>query len=414
MRNSAGAVIPMQLNTTKLKCVWPGTPDFEAVFSATAFTPFSEDVLRFLQGLSACLLRAPAAKPYPDLITFAFWCRKASLLALKAEYASAHPRLGRGVVFHIAPANVPLNFAYSLAVGLLAGNANIVRLPTREFPQVQILCAALGELLAQAEFSALAHHVVLLRYDHDEALTAYFSHHADVRVIWGGDGTIQEIRRAPLSARAFDLTFADRYSLCAIQADEYLKEEDPERVAQGFYNDTYLFDQNACTSPHLIVWLGGDEQITAAKQRFWGTLHKIVKEKYVLQPVWAVDKYVAACESALKQVQARQVAMPDNLIVRVALDSLPENVDECRGRAGFFLEYSARALDEIARIANRKYQTLSYFGFTANTLREFMENNLPSGIDRIVPIGQTTAFELVWDGYDLIATLSRVCRILAS
>ena len=39
---------------------------------------------------------------------------------LKKEYKKDESlRLGRGIIFHIAPSNVPINFAYSLVAGLL-------------------------------------------------------------------------------------------------------------------------------------------------------------------------------------------------------------------------------------------------------------------------------------------------------
>ena len=56
------------------------------------------------------------------------------------KYYSKNILLGRGNIFHIAPSNVPMNFAYSLAFGLLSGNNNIVRIPSRNFFQVDILC----------------------------------------------------------------------------------------------------------------------------------------------------------------------------------------------------------------------------------------------------------------------------------
>ena len=402
----------MSVNLDKINYIYPKTPNFEVVFSAKAFSPFSDEVMHFLQSLSSKLLQPDDTKVYPDVATFAFWCRKAALLAMKAQHQSKELRLGRGIVFHITPSNVPVNFAYSLVVGLLAGNANIVRVPTIKFPQVEIICSAIRELLENDEYSSLVSRIVLLRYERDDDLTAYFSQNADVRIIWGGDNAISEIRRAPLPPRSFDLTFADRYSLCTINADEYIKEKAPERVALGFYNDTYLFDQNACTAPHLIVWLGNTDNIVTAKERFWGELHKIVKEKYVLQPILAVDKYTAVCDLAIKQGNSQRENMPDNLIVRVTIDGLSQNIDEYRGTAGYFIEFTASSLDEIAKIINRKYQTLSYFGFHSNTLREFISNNRPCGIDRIVPIGKTTDFSLVWDGYDLISTLSRVCSVV--
>ena len=56
---------------------------------------------------------------------------------------------------------------------------------------------------------------------------------------------------------------------------------------------------------------------------------------------------------------------------------------------------------------NRKFQTLAYYGMEPSVLKKFIETHRPCGIDRIVPIGRTLDFSLVWDGYDLIGMLSR-------
>lgn len=101
----------------------------------------------------------------------------------------------------------------------------------------------------------------------------------DVRVIWGGDATIKEIRRAALLPRATEITFADRYSLAVIDADYYLEYGEYERVAQDFYNDTYLSDQNACTSPRVIIWYGNNKE--KAKEKFWDELETLVEKSII-------------------------------------------------------------------------------------------------------------------------------------
>ena len=40
------------------------------------------------------------------------------------------------------------------------------------------------------------------------------------------------------------------------QIISYLTIEDKCRVAEDFYDDTFLTDQNACTSPRIVVWIG--------------------------------------------------------------------------------------------------------------------------------------------------------------
>jgi hypothetical protein len=404
---SGGVVIRMVQDLSEVEYCVPDNPDFQSIFGAKGYTPFCDEVTAFLDALSACLMRDEQARNFPDVVSFAFWCRAGALRAMKASYSDHELRLGRGIVFHVAPSNVPMNFAYSLVVGLLAGNVNIVRVPSRDFPQIQIICSTIRALLGQEKFRQLLNHIVLVRYEKNDAITDFFSEHCDVRVIWGGDQTINNIRRSPLPPRSFDLTFADRYSLCVINADVYPGKDDPAQIARDFYNDTYLFDQNACTSPHMVVWVGSARNVEKAKKLFWHNLHLIVAEKYKLQPVSSVNKLVDAYRFAANSSACHVQKMEDNLIVRVQLEHLIDGLEDARSMCGYFYEYTADTLNEIAVLINRKFQTLVYYGMDLDVMRQFIEQCRPTGIDRIVPIGRTLEFSLVWDGYDLIYQLSR-------
>ena len=364
---------------------------------------FSAEAYNFLSALSTRILADAEAKSYPDVVTLGFWCRPASLRHMAAQYESETNRLGRGITFHIAPSNVAVNFAYSCLAAFLAGNANIVRLPSKDFPQVQILCRLFSETLV--EFSALAPYFLFVRYGHEQEVTGRYSAMCQTRIIWGGDRTIGEVRRAPLPPRANEITFADRYSLSVIDADAYLAAEDKRRIAQAFYNDTYLSDQNACTAPHFIVWMG--RNVTEAQRVFWAELHGFVRTRYTLQAVQAVDKLTQLYRLGA-QFDARQIEMPDQLITRVRVDALHEDLPVYRAGSGFFIEYEARTFAEIHPLCGRSCQTLSYYGMDKESLLQEVLAMRPAGIDRIVPMGHTMDFALIWDGVDLIRSMSRV------
>ena len=109
-----------------------------------AGVPFDEGRIDFLNQVSKELLGDREAKEYPDVVTFAFWIRRANMERERGEFLSGGElRMGRGVVFHIAPSNVAVNYAYSFAVGFVLGNGGIVRLPSKEFPQVEIINRAI-------------------------------------------------------------------------------------------------------------------------------------------------------------------------------------------------------------------------------------------------------------------------------
>lgn len=371
--------------------------------------PFAPEALDFLSALSAALLKDREAKAYPDVITFAYFCRRANLTRLEEEYAGRlDGRLGRGVVFHIAPSNVPINFAYSLTAALLSGNGSIVKASSREFPQTRIVCRAMEKLLTE-DFAPLAPYVCVVTYPREaQEVTEAFSARCDARVIWGGDETVRRVREAALPPRAVEVAFADRYSLLCIRPEAVtaLSEEALERLAKDFYNDTYLTDQNACTSPRLIYWVGeGDSR--EASERFFRAMGAYARQRYELPAVTAVDKLTAACRAAMKLEGAEIVPDPDNWVTRVRVKALCPELYELRSPGGFFLEYAAPTLDALRDFVTPRVQTLSYLGLSPEELSRFVLENGLTGVDRIVPVGHTMDFSLVWDGYDLIQTLSR-------
>lgn len=375
--------------------------------------PFSDEVLAFFDELSKELMTDAACRRYPDIVTLGFWLRRSSMRGFQKKYQSAHTdmRVGRGVAFHIAPSNVPVNFAYSLFTGLLAGNANIVRVPSKEFPQVGLIAAAVKKVL-QAH-PKLQPYVALVRYERDAQVNALLSALCDVRIVWGGDATIAELRRAELPPRATEITFADRYSLAVIDADAYLEHAEKARIAQDFYNDTYLSDQNACTSPRVVVWHGS--RIGQAKQMFWDELYALVEKKYPLQPVQSVDKLLTAYLAASATDEehfgsVRVLPRWDNLILRVSVEHLTPELMRYRGNSGYFYEYDCQDLMELRDFCNDTHcQTLGYVGATEELL-PLLQSGI-HGLDRIVPVGHTMDFDLMWDGYDLMERLTRTIAV---
>lgn len=397
-------MIPMPQNFNELTYVVGTSETVEQMMRVPAMASFDDKAIAFLNALSVKLLKT--GKEYSDVATFAFWCRKAALMQEKAKYDANELRLGRGVVFHSTPSNVAVNFAFSFAAGLLAGNPNIVRLPAKDFAQVDIICAAMRDTLEQ--MPDMKPYVVMVKFPPVKEIADWFSAICAARVVWGGDATIAEIRKSPLPPRAVEITFADRHSILALNADAVLLAEDIGRLARDFYNDTFFTDQNACTSPRIIVWTGKDKQ--AAKDKFWNAVHALTAEKYTLAPVWAVGKLAALYRAAADR-EVRLEPCADNFIYRVKVESLDDKLPDLKYNSGFFFEYDAENLAEIAPVCTNKCQTMTYYGIGKEEISNFIRSAAPKGIDRAVPMGKSMDFTLVWDGYDLIRELSRIVKV---
>ena len=252
-----------------------------------------------------------------------------------------------------------MNFAYSLVLGLITGNANVVRMPTKEFQQISVIIKAIENTLSSHE--SIRPYITLIRYKRSKEINDYLSSISDARIVWGGDSTIENLRLSPIPPRCREITFADRFSLSLIDADAYLEAENKEHFARDFYNDTYYSDQNACTSPKLVVWTG--KNIEDAKEIFWENLHEVVKNKYEWQPIIGIEKMTRAYEMAAYGENTRIISMGDNLITRIELKDLTSRIFDIRSSAGFFFEYDCKDIMELRELASdKRVQTIGILG----------------------------------------------------
>lgn len=370
--------------------------------------PFDDDIVEFLNALSKMLMRMPKAKAYPDILTLGFWIRKSSVLTLKERFVKENGdiQIGRGTAFHIAPSNVPVNYAYSLVTGLLTGNVNVVRVPSKDFPQVIIINRAIE--CALDKYESIRPYICLVRYGRVQKVNDFLSSLADIRVIWGGDQRIEELRKSPLRPRAGEITFADRYSLAVIDSGIYLAMENKERIAEEFYNDTFLTDQNACTSPRMVVWTGKNKE--KAKQLFWKKEHELVKKKYAFQPVMGINKLTSSYLAAAVLDDVHIEKSEDNYIVRVKVGKLYNHLMDMKDNSGYFFEYDCDDIMELKDFCNNTHcQTIGVCG-NPDMIKPLLISGI-KGVDRVVPIGKTMDFDLVWDGYNLVERMTRTINI---
>ena len=388
----------------RIEILAPSDANLESLVGIAAQGVFVPSVATFVEKLAVAILADSDSRQYPDVIAFALWCRNLEVKELSSP--NSH-RTGRGLVFHITPGNVPINFAYSLITGLVSGNVNIVRLPSKKFEQTGYLVSKINSILNTQVHADVKNRFVLIRYPREKSINDYFSALCDVRIIWGGNQSINEIRASQMPAKSFEITFADRFSFCAINSKEYIESQDKIKIAQGFYNDTYLFDQNACTAPHLITWIGDEKSAHEASEIFWSNLEALTSRRYSIEPIQIMDKLVATARFSAENPGATLVKSPDKKIFIFKLQSMQSNLNNFKAHSGLFYEVNLLKLDEMISFIDNNYQTMTYFGFNISELNDFIENYNLRGIDRIVPIGKSLDFSLTWDGHDLISSLSR-------
>ena len=379
---------------------------------ASPLIPYSYEVIDFLSELSTLLLKDKSNREFADIISFAYWIRKSNLERLSRNLNRDNLRIGRGLTLHIAPNNVPINFAFSFVFGLLAGNANIVRVGESEHIQIKIICKAIKKLFNLRKHKKIADMNRIIRYPRNNLITERLSLNCNARVLWGGNNTILNFKSFKTRPRCIDICFADRYSFCILGADEILKANPKETklLANNFYNDVYLFDQNACSSPHLIIWQGKEKDIREAQKKFWNSIESLIKAKSNFPNIHSIEKYSQLCRSAI-MLDGRLDLVQSDSIYRIKLKNLTKEISNLRGKYGFFIEAVDNNLENLKKIVDESYQTVTYYGIDQYKISKKILSLGLTGIDRIVPIGKALDIGVIWDGYDMIGSLSRIVSI---
>lgn len=369
---------------------------------------FGNEEIRFCEALSRELMKIPGVRAYPELVALAFWLRKGELLKLKESQRGI--RKPRGLAFHIPPANVDTIFLYSWIISVLSGNCNVVRISNRAGRATGLILSALESLFSK-DFEFLAKNNFFVKYSHNDEIMNVLSSLCDLRVVWGGDQTVRSVRKFPVKPRALDVGFADRFSAALIKSESILSasEEVIKGLCSDFYNDAYLFNQKACSSPKVLFWYGEASANAAAKKKFFSILKDVtIDKKFVIDEPFSMYKLKTAFRGAI-----------DEQIIKTTFESAAlvhhdmvwtGSLSKARALefgGGSFCSIDFHDLEQLHNLFGQKDQTLTYFGFKKQDMIILAQSLEGLGIDRIVPVGTALKFNTIWDGLDLFQTFSR-------
>lgn len=380
--------------------------------------PFHSARIEFTAAVSRAIFGHPPARAYPELLAAAFWLRRAEVSRLAQQFSELEVtgslRAPRGLAFHLPPTNVDTMFMYPLIASFLVGNLNVVRVSrTRFSPQVKLLCDVLGGVLAQERFAGFGQELAVISYDHEAEPTAELSREADVRLLWGGDQTVARLRAVPIRPVAHELTFGDRFGFAVLRPDAVLDADTQSRsaLAERLFRDMYWFDQLACASPRLLIWVGAEAKVKEARRVLFEELAQVIATRgYRLTPGPAIARLTFTYQALIDRPVERVDRFGDGLVVL----SLTDLSAFDRSHPGFGLLFEARvdSLSDLVGFVKRKDQTVVAHGFSNTELTAFARSLHGRGVDRIVGFGDALSFGRFWDGYDLIAELTRTIHVV--
>ncbi|WP_143871751.1 acyl-CoA reductase [Catenovulum sediminis] len=368
---------------------------------------WQDEIVDAVNGLSAFILKQPSLKAYPEIIALAFWFRGAHLKQLQQQGLQASDKNGNGKiagkVFHIAPANVDTVFLYSALLSVLCGNQNIVRVSGRSGEVTHILIEII-KLYAESELGkTLARYLSIVEYSAQlNNVTAQLSRWCDLRVVWGGDTTIELI--SAIEPDTKQLSFPDRYSIALLTLPE---SNSIEATAQNFLTDILPFNQQACSSPKAIYWLNVDEN---KQQDFWQSVQQLLPknknqltmsnkvEQHILLQKLAVSHGIELAQHSGKSFAKIQSVGP---LGHCKVKNLTAEMLIEHSGNGLVLEMQIETPQQIEN--NDKLQSLLLDVEVKDV--EVKECALNLG-KRQAQLGKALEFDVYWDGINLIESFT--------
>lgn len=247
--------------------------------------------------------------------------------------------------------------------------------------------------------------------DHDEPSLRDLSAASDVRVVWGGDATVEHFRRFPILVRGRDVVFPDRHSMAILDAASVAALDDAgvESLADRFFDDAFWFDQGACSSPRLLLWRAAEDPDASeqAVQRFRGAVSAAIRRRhYTAEVGMALNKMAFATDVAAR-FDGVQIDSASNEATWVRLGSVADYDRENCGGGLFFEVMSHDLAGDLSTLVGSRDQTVTTFGVGRDELLALAARLNGRGVDRFVPVGRALAFDSTWDGSDLLTEFSR-------
>lgn len=369
---------------------------------------FQPERMTLISRFADQLSRDKRFQDWAAMRAFAFWIRKGAVESMRRRFEGALPEgvvaMGRGLAFHLPPANVDTIFLYSWVCAFLTGNVSMTRLPSAPGPLTEAALRLLIALLAEGGWQD-----VFISYPPSDAVSGALSALSDLRLVWGGDEKAATFARLPVRLDGRTITFPDRYSYSVLDGAHLasLDAAETAALARRLFNDVFVFGQMACSSPHVLHVVGTGEAHASAVRTLLEAVDALARAQDLVDPAVGVEKFTAvsrmAAEGAVDQVE--------RFSVELTAARLSEAARPAVGGGLLGVRYIDRLDDLVVEVEERD-QTLGYEGFSREVMAQFVRAAGRRGLCRVVPIGQALDFDTIWDGADLLRDGVRLVRVL--
>lgn len=383
-------------------------------------------IIEILDGLGKSLVYGSELKGVEGISFLSMWLRKQNLNRTvglnfreigfldgfveveKNHFLKAQPR---GIVCHWIAGNVPILAAFSLFQSVLCKNGNILRVPKTSIETVVSILKRMEGVETEFEGKKFTGKDILKTISvvyfesSDRGLNEQLSMAADCKVAWGGKEAVDSIRNLPQREHCETIVFGPKYSFGVVDR-ETIESGELDNVLRSFVTDIALFDQKACSSPHVLFFEKSRYDIReiagkiADKFRGAGLSESFPGQPDMLKMINRhAEHYMDEKKSILKE---RDWAVLVNQDLRLEEPLQYRNV---------FIKEVGSVLDVVPLIT-RKVQTIGMSIKDKEKESMFADAASYRGAARCVRPGMMNNYENPWDGMLVLSRLVRWASLI--
>ncbi|WP_315115039.1 acyl-CoA reductase [uncultured Clostridium sp.] len=320
----------------------------------------------------------------------------------------------RGIVCHWIAGNIPTLGIYSIFQSIICRNSNIVKIPLKNEDIIIELLKPLKDIKINFEgtqyygLDILINICIINFSSKDMDLNLKMSKIADCRVFWGGEEALRQIRKLPQKTTCKDIIFGPKYSFAAFDK-EVIESNDLEKYLENLTLDIITFNQEACSSPHVLFLEKSLISIEEVSHRLIKAFEKMSK-RYSINHV---DEGIAASiinkrgEYALSL--EKMIHCSKGLEYTILISDEFKLEEPVGGRTIFLKE--VQNISEVKNLITPKIQTVGIAFKNEEKALVFADEITNRGVDRVVKVGYMSLFDTPWDGLLTISELVRWCSI---
>jgi hypothetical protein len=352
--------------------------------------------------------------PNSGIPFIANWCRKPNLESIlnttfgnsayldrflpgHANPLRVYRAFPRGIAVHWMAGNVPTLGFFSLIIGVLTKNANLIKVSSSSNKILSDLLSILSRVQSDALQNGkdLTKSIAVVRYHRSRTdIAEMLSKSADVRVIWGNDESVNAIRRLSAKTDAIDIVFPNKTSLMVI-GSKALENTELQSLAKRIATDVSVFEQKACASPHTIfIETENDRTLEIfaenLKQQLIKTLRSIPKTVPTEKEVSMLLKMRAQYD------MFHRAWYSEGTEFTILCDDLFQ-LGPAIGNRTIYLRKTDN-LEKIADLISPKVQSVGIIADDQQTER-LASLYGERGVQRFAKLGTMTHFEIPWDGH---------------